>query len=174
MRAFGRVNTVNWALASSCQEFYFLKMLEFSNNSLCRRTSITTTTNAWRDSTPRNINSSDQEQRNTGLEMAEPPSSAHYDLTHDSTEGLTKSESSAAIHSCSQSIFTTQTNHRLDGRMILKKGNLFICKQLANCKSWSICPSVQSKPLASLQFSWKKISTPTHGRLQINMGCSSK
>lgn len=50
--------------------------------------------------------------------MAEPPSSAHYDLMHDSTEGLIKSESSAAIHSCPQSIFTTQTNHRLDGRMI--------------------------------------------------------
>lgn len=92
-----KTNTVIWISASSSQEFFFLKMLEFSNNSLCRRTSTSTTTNAWRASTPRNISTSDHELRNTGLEMAEPPSSAHCDLSHDSTESLTKSESGAAI-----------------------------------------------------------------------------
>lgn len=124
-------NTVIWILASNCREFYFLKMLAFCNCSLGRRTSTTTTANAWRDpSTQGTSVAPEHDQRNVGLEIAGPSSPACCDQPHDIADGLTASQSCAAIHSSPQHVFTAQTIHRLD------EGIIKTLELLSSMSSW--------------------------------------
>lgn len=139
----------------------FLRMLAFLNCLLCRRTSTTTTANAWRDpSTQGTSVVPEHNQRNMGLEIAGPSSPVCCDQPHDIADGL--SHVLPATHSSPQHIFTAQTTHRWVER-IIKTLELFHLEAVDWKQGWFqklVCLSIHVNH--QLHSSFHGININTH------------